>query len=72
MKITPVHIQQINDLLDTYRERHNISSDEKLAAIVGTSDTAIYRWRNGRIDKSALILLAMDRDVQSPTHPTPA
>lgn len=54
---------EINALLDAYRERHNITSDEKLAARLGVSDQAIYRWRRLEIAPSALILLAMDREL---------
>lgn len=62
-----VAIQEINDLLDAYRARHGITSDEKLAARLGVSGQAIYRWRIGQIDRSARALLTMDRDL----HATP-
>ena len=58
---------EINDLLDAYRARHGITSDEKLAARLGVSGQAIYRWRIGQIDRSARALLTMDRDL----HATP-
>ena len=51
-----VAIQEINDLLDAYRARHGITSDEKLAARLGVSGQAIYRWRIGQIDRSARAL----------------
>ena len=53
--------QAIIELLDATRERHGISSDEKLARWLGVSDQAIYRWRRGQIDKSARIMLTLAR-----------
>ena len=66
--ITPIAVPMIGELLDNYRSRHNITSDEKLAARLGVSDVAIYRWRTGKIHKSALLLLAIDRELA--TTPT--
>lgn len=55
----PLTTEQINTLLDGFRERHNITSDESLSRVLGVSDSAIYRWRRGKIDRSAAILAAV-------------
>jgi transcriptional regulator with XRE-family HTH domain len=57
--ITPIETESLSALLNRYRERHGITSDERLAAALGVSDVAIYRWRKGQINKSALILAAL-------------
>jgi transcriptional regulator with XRE-family HTH domain len=64
--ITPIEIIELNALLDAYRDRHGITSDEKLAKRLGVSDQAIYRWRRGEIASSALILLSVDRELANP------
>lgn len=51
----------IGRLLDATRERYRISSDEKLARLLGVSDQAIYRWRRGQIDKSARVMATLAR-----------
>lgn len=62
-----IDTQEIATILDTTRQRHGITSDEKLAHYLGVSDQAIYRWRRGKIDKSARILVALTRQIlQSP------
>jgi transcriptional regulator with XRE-family HTH domain len=53
---------EIERLLDATRERYGLTSDEKLAHLLGVSDQAIYRWRRGQIDKSARILATLARD----------
>ena len=58
-----VDTQAIVELLDTTRERHGISSDEKLAQLLGVSGQAIYRWRRGQIDKSARIMLTLAKQI---------
>lgn len=58
-----VDTQAIIELLDTTRERHGISSDEKLAQLLGVSGQAIYRWRRGQIDKSARIMLTLAKQT---------
>ena len=58
-----VDTQAIVELLDTTRERHGISSDEKLAQLLGVSGQAIYRWRRGQIDKSARIMLTLAKQT---------
>lgn len=62
-QISLIDIEQINTLLNEHRQRHNISSDEKLAHRLGVSDQAIYRWRRGQIDRSAraLATLALEK-----------
>lgn len=54
-EITPL----VNRLLDRIREEQHITSDEKLAHSLGVSDTTIYRWRRGQIDKVAVILMPL-------------
>lgn len=49
----------VNRLLDCIRVDQHITSDEKLGAVLGVSDTTIYRWRHGKIDKVAMILLPL-------------
>lgn len=65
MSIQPIPIIDIDDisaLLDETRQRHGLTSDEKLARLLGVSDQAIYRWRRGQIDKSARVLATLMRD----------
>ena len=62
-----IGISEVEKLLDQTRERHGLSSDEKLAHFLGVSDQAIYRWRRGQISKSALILAALVREQHCPT-----
>jgi transcriptional regulator with XRE-family HTH domain len=65
MNIQPLPIIDTDDisaLLDEARQRHGLSSDEKLARLLGVSDQAIYRWRRGQIDKSARVLATLMRD----------
>lgn len=57
---------EIERLLDATRERYGLTSDEKLAHLLGVSDQAIYRWRRGQIDKSARILATLARDHAVP------
>lgn len=59
--------EEIVHLLNTTRERHGITSDEKLARYLGVSDQSIYRWRRGQIDKSARILVTLVRQILQPT-----
>lgn len=62
-----VDTQEIITLLDVTRERHGITSDEKLAHYLGVSDQTVYRIRKGQIGKSARILVALTRQIlQSP------
>lgn len=58
---------EVKQLLDEVRERHGLSSDEKLAQFLGVSDQAIYRWRRGQINKSALILATLVRNSSAST-----
>lgn len=51
-----IETQDICDLLNAYRQKHGITSDEKLAQVLGVSGQAIYRWRRGEIDRSARAL----------------
>lgn len=73
---TPIALFEISDiaeLLDTYRARHGITSDEKLAARLGVSNQAIYRWRRGQIDRSARVILAVARELSAtPEYSTAA
>lgn len=62
-----IGIPEVEELLNRTRERHGISSDEKLAHFLGVSDQAIYRWRRGQINKSALILATLVRDQNCST-----
>ncbi len=55
--------QAIVELLDAARARHGLTSDEKLAHLLGVSGQAIYRWRRGQIDRSARIILTLARQV---------
>ncbi len=64
IKIVETH--EVVELLDRVRERYNISSDEKLAKILGVSDQAIYRWRRGQFNKSTRVILSLERQLQSP------
>lgn len=52
----------IKSLLDAARRRYQLSSDEKLARLLGVSDQAIYRWRRGQIDRSARALVTLMGD----------
>lgn len=54
-------IPLVNSLLDRIREEQHISSDEKLAHLLGVSDQAIYRWRRGQFGgaKVAIVLLPL-------------
>lgn len=65
-EITPISDKEICDLLNATRERYKLSSDEKLARLLGVSDQAIYRWRRGQIDKSARILAVLARQYAPP------
>lgn len=62
IKIVETH--EVVELLDRVRERYNISSDEKLAKILGVSDQAIYRWRRGQFNKSTRVILSLERQLQ--------
>jgi transcriptional regulator with XRE-family HTH domain len=64
-QIAPIETEHIRDLLNTFRERHGITSDEKLGAALGVNKQAIYRWRRGEIDKSARVLAALVLDLVS-------
>lgn len=57
-----IDIPEIEQLLDSARERYGITSDEKLAQLLGVSGQAIYRWRRGQIDRSARILATLMRE----------
>ena len=71
--IAPFEISDIAELLDAYRARHGITSDEKLAACLGVSNQAIYRWRRGQIDRSARVILAVARELSmAPEYSTAA
>lgn len=61
-----IDVAEIERLLDATRERYGLTSDEKLAHLLGVSDQAIYRWRRGQIDKSARILATLARDHAIP------
>lgn len=61
-QIPIIGTSEIEQLLDATRARYNLSSDEKLARLLGVSGQAIYRWRRGEIDKSARILATLARD----------
>ena len=63
-----IDTHEVKQLLDRTRERHGLSSDEKLAKFLGVSDQAIYRWRRGQIDKSARILATLMREQNCPTN----
>lgn len=65
-EITPITDEEIRSLLNAARERYKLSSDEKLARLLGVSDQAIYRWRRGQIDKSARILAVLARQHTPP------
>lgn len=56
---------EIEQLLDKTRERYGITSDEKLARLLGVSGQAIYRWRRGQIDRSARVLATLMREQAS-------
>lgn len=65
--LTIIGIPEIEQLLDRTRERYGITSDEKLARLLGVSGQAIYRWRRGQIDRSARVLATLMREqVDSP------
>jgi transcriptional regulator with XRE-family HTH domain len=65
-KLPIIGTEEITEILNTTRERHGITSDEKLARYLGVSDQAIYRWRRGQIDKSARILVTLTRQLLQP------
>jgi transcriptional regulator with XRE-family HTH domain len=67
MTMTTIGIPELEELLDRTRQLHGLSSDEKLAQFLGVSDQAIYRWRRGQINKSALILATLVRDQKCST-----
>lgn len=58
----------IKNLLDAARKRYQLSSDEKLARLLGVSDQAIYRWRRGQIDRSARALVTLMGDPDIVAH----
>lgn len=58
----------IKSLLDAARKRYALSSDEKLARLLGVSDQAIYRWRRGQIDRSARALVTLMGDPDIVAH----
>lgn len=60
--MTIIDTPEIEQLLDSTRERYGITSDEKLAQLLGVSGQAIYRWRRGQIDRSARILATLMRE----------
>lgn len=64
--IAPLSTEELCRLLDATRKRYNLSSDEKLANLIGVSGQAIYRWRRGQVDRSARIIAALVRQ-QAPT-----
>jgi transcriptional regulator with XRE-family HTH domain len=65
-QISIIGTVEIEQLLDATRERYGLTSDEKLAHLLGVSDQAIYRWRRGQIDKSARILATLAREHAAP------
>lgn len=63
-----VNTTTIKNLLDAARKRYCLSSDEKLARLLGVSDQAIYRWRRGQIDRSARALVTLMGDPDIVAH----
>lgn len=61
-EIPIIDTDDIVQLLNATRERYGLTSDEKLAQLLGVSDQAIYRWRRGQIDKSARIFATLARE----------
>lgn len=55
---------EIIQILNATRKRYRLSSDQKLAQLLGVSHQAIYRWRRGQIDKSARILVTLVRQQE--------
>lgn len=64
-------IPLVNNLLDRVRLERGLSSDDKLAKALGVSDTTIYRWRTGTLDKSARVLLPLVIGYTQPLDNTP-
>ncbi len=67
--VTPATTEDIIAILNTTRERHGITSDEKLAQLLGVSDQAIYRWRRGQIDRAARIMVVLARQTAPTASP---
>lgn len=65
-EIKLIETPDICDLLNAYRLKHGITSDEKLAKRLGVSDQAIYRWRRGQIDRSARALATLAIELAEP------
>ena len=61
--VTPATTEDIIEILNTTRERHGITSDEKPAQLLGVSDQSIYRWRRGQIDRAARIMVVLARQT---------
>jgi transcriptional regulator with XRE-family HTH domain len=64
-QIPLIEINEIGKIMDAARERHGLSSDEKLAALLGLSDLTIYRWRRGEIGLGARVIATLLRDQSS-------
>lgn len=56
----------IKDILETERVRLGLRTDQQLAHHLGTSPTMLWRWRNGYLPPSILILLPL---LHRQTHP---
>lgn len=61
--VAPATTEDIVEILNSVRARHGITSDEKLAQMLGVSDMAIYRWRRGQIDRAARIMVTLARQI---------
>jgi|GEM_PF-4649787 len=49
----------IKDVLETERLRAGLRTDQQLATHLGTSPTMLWRWRNGYLPPSILILMPL-------------
>ena len=63
--VAPATTEDIVEILNSVRARHGITSDEKLAQMLGVSDMAIYRCRRGQIDRAARIMVTLARQITS-------
>ena len=61
----------VNRTLNMARKKFQLTSDDALSKHLGTSDLAIYRWRNGKLPKAVKILVPliveMSGDMQDET-----